>query len=325
MNPTSDALLKRSRRKQRIALISVISNTFLTISKLVVGLMIGSVSVISEAIHSGVDLIAAVIAWTAVRHADKPADSDHPYGHGKLENVSGGIEALLIFVAAGWILVEAVKKLMHPESLDEVGPGLVIMGVSALVNLLVSQKLFQVGRETDSQALLADAWHLRTDVWTSAGIMLGLAGIWAGERFWPTNNWHWIDPVAAILVAVLIIKAAWDLSRDAYHALMDSTLPEDEITLIRAIIQELRQPIASVHDLRTRKSGSHRFVEFHLTLPHGMSVKESHAITEEIERRIHERFAGTQITIHVEPCDEDACHRECLAQCRQTDNPQGAS
>ena len=156
------------KRKSSVALLSVASNTILVLLKLTVGIIIGSVSVISEAIHSSVDLLAAMIALFAVRTSGKPADAEHPFGHGKVENMSGTVEALLIFLAAGWIIFEAVKKLKNPEPLEEVGWGVAVMIVASAANILVSRALFKVGKETDSVALQADAWHLRTDVYTSA-------------------------------------------------------------------------------------------------------------------------------------------------------------
>ncbi len=156
------------QRKSATALLSVGSNTALVVGKLVVGLMIGSVSVISEAIHSGVDLVAAVIALFAVRTSGKPPDERHPFGHGKAENLAGTIEALLIFVAAGWIIYEAVRKLSHPEPLEDPGWGVAVMLISAVANMLVSAQLFRVGRETDSVALQADRWHQLTDDSNSA-------------------------------------------------------------------------------------------------------------------------------------------------------------
>jgi cation diffusion facilitator family transporter len=164
--------LHQQRAKESAARLSVASNTALVVGKLAVGLVIGSVSVLSEAIHSGMDLVAAGIAFYSVKQASKPADGDHAYGHGKIENVSGLAEALLIFGAAGWIVYEAVHKLVRPEPMDELWLGVAVMGVSSVVNVLVSRRLFRVARETESIALEADAWHLRTDVYTSAGVMV---------------------------------------------------------------------------------------------------------------------------------------------------------
>ena len=181
------------KRKAAVATLSVVSNATLVVLKLAAGLLIGSVSVISEAIHSGVDLVASVIALVAVKQAARPPDAQHEFGHGKVENVSGTIEALLIFLAAAWIIYEAVKKLVHPEPIDAAAWGVGVMLVSAAANLFVSHRLFKVGKETDSIALQADAWHLRTDVYTSAGVMaaLGLIAlgrvVLPGRKVWETT------------------------------------------------------------------------------------------------------------------------------------------
>ena len=219
------------KRKSSVALLSVTSNTALVLLKLTVGIVIGSVSVISEAIHSGVDLLAAVIALFAVRTSGKPADTEHPFGHGKVENISGTVEALLIFLAAGWIIFEAVKKLRNPEPLEDVSWGVAVMTVSSAANILVSRSLFKVGKETDSVALQADAWHLRTDVYTSAGVMAGLAIIWIGKLVLPGTDLDWVDPVAAIGVALLIIKAAYKLTVESSRDLLDVSLPKDEVDM----------------------------------------------------------------------------------------------
>ena len=165
-----------ANKKTGVAVLSVASNSLLIVLKIVVGLLIGSVAVISEAIHSGIDLLAAVIALFAVRASSARADEQHPYGHGKVENISGTIEALLIFAAAAWIIYEAVRKLIDPDEIDMPVWGVGVMLVSAMVNIFVSRRLFKVGKETDSVALQADAWHLRTDVYTSVGVMVGPAG-----------------------------------------------------------------------------------------------------------------------------------------------------
>ncbi len=301
-------------RKVRVATLSVVSNATLTILKLIVGLFIGSVSIISEAIHSGVDLIAAIIALFSVKTSSIPADTHHPFGHGKIENISGTIEALLIFLAAGWIMFEAVKKLLHPEPIETIGWGVGVMLLSAVVNLGVSRMLFKVGRETDSIALQADAWHLRTDVYTSAGVMTGLALIWIAGRIFPGVNLNWLDPAAAIGVAVLIIKAAWDLTRQAARDLLDVNLPPEEEAWIRQRIQDHQPVIHGFHQLRTRKSGHFRFVECHLKVDPLMTVLSSHQITEDLTTAIEEKYPDTSVTIHVEPCD-GRCAAKCLAGC----------
>ena len=304
-------------RKERVALLSVLSNTALVVMKLIVGVVIGSVSVISEAIHSGVDLMAAVIALFSVKTSSLPADGKHPFGHGKIENISGTVEALLIFVAAGWIVWEAVQKLLSPRPLETVGWGVAVMFISALANIIVARMLFKVGKETDSVALLADGWHLRTDVYTSAGVMAGLAVIWSGDLLIPSFDLDWFDPVAAIGVALLIIKAAWDLTRQSAGGLMDETLPPEEEEEIRRLICSQQPVVHGFHQLRTRKAGHYRFIEVHIQVDGQMSVASAHRLNQDLVRRIKERFRYATVTVHTEPCD-GKCAEKCLAGCLLT-------
>ena len=255
--------LGQSQRKTRAATVSVLSNSGLVLGKFVVGVSIGSVSIISEAIHSGIDLVAALIAWWAVRASAAPADDEHPFGHGKFENLSGAIEALLILVAAFWIVIEAVKKLIHPAVLEGTALGVGIMGASAIINFFVSRWLMRVGRATDSVALTADAWHLRTDVYTSLGVMLGLAIVGIARRLFPAHSFSWIDPVVALAVALFIAKAAAKLTIGAVRDLLDSRLPFEELGRIELYMQS-RGDLIGYHDLRTRKAGGWRFVEVDL-------------------------------------------------------------
>ncbi|MDD5306082.1 MAG: cation diffusion facilitator family transporter [Deltaproteobacteria bacterium] len=301
-------------RKAVAATLSVASNTALVIFKIVVGLVTGSVSVMSEAIHSGMDLVAACIALVAVRASGKPADDDHPYGHGKFENLSGAIEALLIFTAAGWIIYEAIHKLLAPSPIETMGLGVAVMFVSAAVNVVVSRILFKVGRETDSVALLADAWHLRTDVYTSAGVMAGLGLIMVGGVVLPGVSLLWLDPVVAIAVAMLIMHAAFRLTRQSVRDLLDASMPGEEREWIRAYLGSLASRIRGFHRLRTRKAGPTRFVEFHLLVAADMHVDESHGITDEITAHIVDRFPGALVTIHIEPCD-GTCKPVCVDGC----------
>ena len=302
------------RRKIDVALISVISNTTLVVLKLVVGLLTGSVSILSEAIHSATDLIAAVITLFSVKTSGLPPDSKHPFGHGKIENIAGSIEALLIFLAAGWIVFEAVQKLMNPTPIAIIGWGAGVMMFSTLANIIVSEMLFRVARETDSIALEADAWHLRTDVYTSAGVTISLALIWVVEKVFPGHHFYWLDPAAAIAVALLIIKAAYDLTVKSSRDLLDSRLPSQEEEWIIEMIKDHRSNIHGFHDLRTRKAGGFRFVEFHLKVDPLMTVADSHGITEKISARIKAQFPHTTLTVHIEPCDGN-CEEKCLDGC----------
>ncbi len=296
-----------------MALLSVISNSALVSIKLIVGLIIGSVSIISEAIHSGVDLVASIIALFAVKTSSKPADKNHSFGHGKIENISGTIEALLIFIAAVWIIYEAVQKISKPETLDNLGWGIGVMLISSVVNIIVSQRLFKIGRETDSIALQADAWHLRTDVYTSAGVMVGLILMLCGQWFFPNINFYWLDSVAAIVVALLIIKAAYNLTIQSAGDLLDANLPIEEEWIHEEILK-YGNIFRGYHRLRTRKAGHFRFVDFHLKVEPQMTVVDSHSITELITKDIEDKYPHTSVTIHVEPCDGN-CDEDCLSGC----------
>ena len=300
------------RRKSNAALLSVASNTLLIILKLLVGLWIGSVSIISEAAHSSVDLLAAIIAFVAVRVSGRPADESHPFGHGKVENLSGTFEALLIFIAAIWILYEAAEKLRNPQPLNQAGLGILVMLISVAVNIIVSRRLYQVGEETNSVALKADACHLHADIYTSLGVLIGLAIIMMGKLIMPELSLYWVDPAAAIIVALLIIRAAYHLTLESARDLVDVGLPEDETDDLRRHIAAFAPTIRGFHKLRTRKAGADRFVEFHIRVDAAMSVDESHRITDMLTCSIKEHYPGTTVSIHIEPCNcalakEESC------------------
>lgn len=304
--------------KLHVVKLSVVSNTALVIFKLIVGLVIGSVSVLSEAIHSGIDLVAALIAYAAVRSSVKPADKDHHYGHGKFENISGFIEAVLIFFAAAWIIYEAVKKLICPQTIELIGWGILVMGLSSFVNLAVSRMLFKVGNAADSIAIKADAWHLKTDVYTSLGVMAGLFIIWLIELVWAGHHVYWIDPVIAVLVAMLIIKAAYDLTAQSMGDLLDGSLPKEDNAKIGELISA-QKGVISFKNLRTRKAGATRFVEFDILVDSGMSVVDAHVLTDYIIADIGHVFTDSKVTIHIEPCDKK-CPEECLPNCSAPDS-----
>lgn len=280
-------------KKIRIARLSVVSNSLLIVLKLVVGVISGSISIISEAIHSFMDLLASIIAFFSVKISDTPADERHPYGHGKFENVSGVIEATLIFVAAFWIIFEAVKRILNPGEIEKVSYGFIVMVISAIVNFIVSGRLYKVARETDSIALEADALHLKTDVYTSAGVALGLLLIWV-------TGLHVLDPVIAILVALLILKESIELFMRAYSPLLDVSLPGEDLDKLKMIIERHCNDKICYHDLRSRKAGNYVHVDFHLSLPENLTVKEAHKICDIIEDDIKSNLKNTEVTIHVE-------------------------
>jgi len=279
-------------RKVQIARLSIFSNTLLILLKLAAGIISGSVSIISEAIHSSMDLIAAIIAFFSVRVSDTPPDARHPYGHGKVENMSGVIEAILILIAAIWIIFEAVKKLTGaPYELDSIGLGSLVMLVSAVVNIIVSRMLYKVAKETHSLALEADALHLKTDVYTSLGVAVGLGLI-------IITKIHWLDPIVAILVAMLILRESYSLLRKAFLPLLDEAWEESERKELENTLAELK---VSYHELRTRIAGNYRFVDLHVEIPKEQSVEYAHKYCDMIEEKLMEKFEQINVTIHVEP------------------------
>ncbi len=282
-----------------VARLSIYSNTLLLFMKLAAGLFMGSISVLSEALHSGIDLMAAVIANYSVRKAGKPADEIHKFGHGKFENMSGTIEAILIFIAALIILFEAGRKIISGSKVEYVGAGIVIMGISAVANFIVSRKIMKVARSAESIALEADAFHLSTDVFTSVGVFAGLFLI----RL--TGN-PIFDPILAIIVALVIIKAAYDVTKRSLSGLMDVKLSDREESIIKSIISEHYSQYAEYHDLRTRMSGAERYVDLHLVVPKNQHVADAHEFCDHLEKDIKEKIPNLSILIHIEPCEE-AC------------------
>jgi cation diffusion facilitator family transporter len=296
--------------KVSTARLSVISNTVLIVMKLIVGIITGSVSIISEAIHSAVDLLAAVIALVSVTISSVPADEKHPYGHGKVENVSGVVEALLIFGASIWIIVQAVKRILHGAKVESIGIGFVVMFFSAGVNTLVSRRLYKVARQEDSIALEADAFHLKADVITSLGVGVGLLLIWI-------TGLHYLDPVVAILVALFIVREAFDIMKNAFNPLLDEKLSDAEIQIIKSAIDKRKGVYCGFHELRTRRSGSTKYIDLHLVVPQKMSVQEAHQICDDIESDIHKSLKNAQVMIHAETCEKscDECPEKPQAQC----------
>jgi cation diffusion facilitator family transporter len=278
--------------KVKIARLSIVSNTLLILMKLAAGIISGSVSIISEAIHSSMDLIAAIIAFFSVRVSDNPPDSRHPYGHGKFENISGVIEAILILIAAIWIVVEAVKKLLGESIvLESVLIGSAVMVVSSVVNFIVSRKLYKVAKETNSLALEADALHLKTDVYTSLGVAIGLGLI-------ILTGITWLDPVVAILVALFIVKESYHLLSKAFTPLLDTAWGEHEITELEGRLSELN---VKYHDLRTRVAGNYKFIDLHVEIPENVSVGSAHQYCDKIENELTKSYSNLTVTIHVEP------------------------
>lgn len=295
------------KSKVGVARLSVASNSSLIVIKLAAGLLTGSISIVAEAIHSFFDLLASIIALISVRVSGKPADREHPFGHGKAESISGFVEAALIFVAVIFIVREAILRIIEHVPLKLTEVGIAVMLVSVVVNIAVARLLSRVARNTDSLALEADATHLSTDVYTSFGVMLGLIVV-------RVTGLEILDPIIALAVAALVVKAAYDITRKSLHGLMDAKLPAEEEALIMSAIREHGGEVVGFHALRTRKIGSQRDVDVHLVMSKSSSLEECHNMCDHLEEDIMSRLRDVSINIHVEPCTSSEC-QECAVDC----------
>jgi len=285
----------KSGTKSGAAWISVLSNSILIVVKLAAGILTGSIAILTEAIHSAVDLVASFVALFSVRKADEPADEDHPYGHEKAENVAAGAEAMLILVGAAIVAVEAIRRLGHANELNDVGIGIAVIGGSALVNIGVSAYLSRRARQHDSAALEGDAAHLRADAWTSIAVLVGLALVEiTGESAF--------DSIAALIVAVAIVGSGVRLLRRSTSVLMDEVLPDSEMDQIEAAIAAARPPeMAGYHKLRGRRAGARRHVDLHVQFRSGTSLEQAHECAHDLRDAIEETLENADVLIHVEP------------------------
>lgn len=289
--------MARAQTSSGAARLSILSNALLVVLKLVVGALTGSVSVISEAAHSAVDLAAAGIAFFSIRAAGRPADRKHPFGHGKFENLSAVVEAGLIFLAAAYIVYEAYHRLFTPHPLRYPAAAMAVMAVSAAVNWAVSQHLFRVAAAAGSPALLADAHHLRVDVWSSAGVFAALALVVITRQ-------PLFDAIIALLVAGLIVKAAWGLTQEAGGGLLDVSLPAAETARLRQVL-EAEPKLVGYHRVRARRSGPYRHIDLHLLFDPDISLREAHRLAEELEDRVRAALPNVSIVSHLEPATEE--------------------
>lgn len=260
-------------------------------------LVTGSVALYSDALESVVNVITAAAALVAIRVAQRPADRRHPFGHHKAEYVAVAMEGALIFIAALLILQQAYAALATPRPLNQPALGLAINSAATAINAYWAWILIMRGRGLKSPALVADGWHLLTDVATSLGVVAGLLLAWA-------TGWSILDPLMAALVAFNILWAGWRIITSSVSGLMDESVTADILVEIRALIASNADGALQVHDLRTRTAGSATFVEFHLVVPGSMTVARSHEICDRIELALHDKIGGAQILIHVEPEEE---------------------
>ena len=281
------------------ARLSVVSNSALIVLKIVAGALTGSIAILTEAVHSSIDLIASLIAYLSLRKADEPADESHMYGHAKAENLAAGIEGMLILAGAGVIVFEAVRRLATESDLQKLGFGIAVVGLSAAVNFGVSTYLYTQARLHDSPALEGDAAHLRADAWTSLGVLAGLVSI-------EITGTPQLDSIVALLVASAIVYSGIRILSRSSRVLMDEALPAQELDLVREVIDAYPgDEVAGYHKLRGRRAGSARYIDLHLQFARGTSLERAHAIAHELQAAVRRELPGAEVLVHIEPARSD--------------------
>ena len=289
---------------KKFAWLSVVTAIVTIALKVAAWWVTGSVGLLSDAAESVVNLVAAVIALGAVTVSERPADADHQYGHSKAEYFSAGVEGAMIFVAAAFILVVSVERLINPVPLESLGVGLVISLVAAAANGVVGLALVRAGTRHRSPTLRADGKHLITDVMTSVGVALGLGLAWL-------TGWQVLDPIVAIGVGLNILFIGYRLVHESGMGLMDATLPDEDNRLIEEVLDRHRDPgRVDFHELRTRESGRWRFVEFHALVPGEWTVDRGHDLVESVEQEIHAALPHSHITSHLEPIEDERAYND---------------
>ena len=277
------------------AIVSVVSNSVLIVLKLTAGLITGSIAILTEAVHSAIDLIASIVALYSIRKADEPADEDHPYGHEKAENVAAGAEAMLILLGATIVVIEAIRRLFTGSEINEVGLGIVLIAISIVANFVVSTFLYRRARTFDSPALEGDAAHLRADALTSIAVLVGLVLV-------EVTGIAAFDSIAALVVAAAIVGTGVGLAMRSGRVLMDEAPPGEELDRIEEAIAAARPPeMAGYHKLRARKAGSRRHIDLHVQFRSGTSLEEAHDLTHALRDAIAAQFDNADVLIHVEP------------------------
>jgi cation diffusion facilitator family transporter len=283
------------RTKSGAAALSIASNSILIALKLAAGAITGSIAILTEAIHSAIDLVASLIAFFSVRKADEPADADHPYGHEKVENLASAIEGALILLGAWIIIFEATRRLVSGAEVETLWVGIAVVGFSAVANLGISTYLYRRAAALESPALEADAAHLRTDAMTSAGVLVGLVIVEA-------TGIVEFDSIVALVVAVAIVVAGIRILTRSSRVLVDEAPPPEELDRIEAAIASARAPeVAGYHKLRARRAGSRRHIDLHLQFRSGTTLERAHTLAHEVRAAIESEFPTADVLIHVEP------------------------
>ncbi len=296
-------LQTQEREKTSAALGSVIAAVILTTFKIVVGLVTNSLGILAEAAHSGLDLMAALVTYFAVRLSGKPADREHHYGHGKIENLSALFETLLLLLTCAWIIYESIQRLFFREA--QVIPslwGFLVMATSIVIDYSRSRLLYRTARKYNSQALEADALHFSTDIWSSSVVILGLIGVKLGEAYPRLGFLSKADAVAALIVAMIVIYVSLELGMRTVHGLLDRA-PKGLGEQIKRAVESV-PGISNCHHIRVRTSGPSIFVDVHILVDPHQSLKDAHDLTEQAEMAIHQIAPNADVTVHAEPGSE---------------------
>jgi cation diffusion facilitator family transporter len=296
----------------RLSIIVVVS---LVALKAAISIITGSLSIIAQAVDSFLDLFAVTVTYLAIRFSSKPADTEHPFGHGKGENVAAILQAALIFIAGGSIIYSAVRRFGMADTVELTEAGMAVMAVSILASIFLSRHLRKVARQEDSAALEANARNIATDVYSASAVLAGLLGV----RF---TGWYIVDDILAIIVALLILRVGYNVLRNSFGMLVDVKLPEEEENNIKsAIMEHLHEEVVNFHKFRTRKAGNQRYIDLHLVMPKHITLEEAHVMSDHLEQDIIKRLPYTDITIHIEPCDGKCavCRIKCEKRLKEGD------
>jgi cation diffusion facilitator family transporter len=299
--PGGDNALMISASLKRYAWLSIGAALSTIVLKSIAWWLTGSVGLLSDALESLVNLAGALMALAMLTVAAQPEDENHAYGHGKAEYFSSGFEGLLILLAAVAIGVAAIERLLHPQPIEQLGIGLIVSVIASIINFVTARILLAAGKEHRSITLEADAHHLMTDVWTSAGVIAGVGAV-------GVTGWLWLDPVLALLVAANIVWTGWRLLQRSADGLMDVALPPEQHHAVIEILDSYRQQGIDYHALRTRQAGARSFVEVHVLVPGAWTVQRGHELLEELEAAIRSALPHTSVLTHLEPLEDPASH-----------------
>jgi cation diffusion facilitator family transporter len=297
--------------KAGAARLSIVSNSLLITLKVVAGAVTGSIAIITEAVHSSIDLLASIVAYLSLRKADEPADAEHQYGHAKAENLAAAIEGMLILVGAGVIVYEASRRLTVGGGVENIGFGIAALAISAVVNLVVSTYLYRQARAHDSPALEGDAAHLRADAATSLTVLLGLVLI-------EVTGFEQVDAIVALMVASAIVYTGVRILSRSSRVLMDEALPQEELDIVRKLIADYPGPeLEGFHKLRGRRAGSARYIDLHLQFTAGTSLERAHAVAHELQASVRNRIPASDLLVHIEPSRRGGARPGSLREFRE--------